>query len=203
MIRINLLPHRQERRRERQRQMVTLLAMVAGLGLLTVILGSTVLSARLENQQGRNNFLRGEIKELDRQIEEIKRVREETAALLSRKQVVESLQSNRSEAVHVLDQLLRVMPEGTYLKTIKQTGQAINLTGVAQSNARVSTLLHNLNESAWLENAELVEIHSAQINDVRAAEFTINVRIRRISTATTGKPLTAAAAAAKAGEAAK
>ena len=199
MIRINLLPHRQERRRERQRQMVTLLAMVAGLGLLTVILGSTVLSARLENQQGRNNFLRNEIKELDRQIEEIKRVREETAALLARKQVVESLQSNRSEAVHVLDQLLRVMPEGTYLKTIKQTGATINLTGVAQSNARVSTLLHNLNESAWLENAELVEIHSAQVNDVRAAEYTINVRIRRVSSAQAKAPATVA----KPGEAAK
>ncbi len=181
MIRINLLPHRQERRRERQRQMVTLLAMVAGLGLLIVILGSTVLSARLENQQGRNNFLRNEIKQLDQEIEEIKRVKEETAALLARKQVVEALQSNRSEAVHVLDQLLRVMPDGTYLRTIKQSGPSINLTGVAQSNARVSTLLHNLNESAWLESAELVEIHSTQVNDVRAAEFSINVHVRRVA----------------------
>lgn len=183
MIRINLLPHRQERRRERQRQMVTLLGMVAGLGLLTVILGSTVLSARLENQQGRNNFLQGEIRELDRQIAEIKRVKEETADLLARKQAVEALQSNRSEAVHVLDQLLRVMPEGTYLKSIRETGQGVSLNGIAQSNGRVSTLLHNLNESAWLENAELVEIHSTTVGDVRAFEFSINVRVHRAGSA--------------------
>jgi type IV pilus assembly protein PilN len=190
VIRINLLPHRQERRRERQRQMVTLLAMIGGLGLLTVVLGHTVLAARLENQQSRNAFLRGQIKELDLQLEEIKRVKEETAALLSRKQVVESLQSNRSEAVHVLDQLLRVMPEGSYLKGVRQVGASINLTGYAQSNARVSTLLHNLNESPWLEGGELVEIHSAMVNDVRVAEFIVNVKIRRVQTA---------AAAAKAG----
>jgi len=183
VIRINLLPHRQERRRERQRQMVTLLAMMAGLGLLTVILGYTVLNARLENQQARNNFLRQQISELDKQIDEIKRVKEETQALLSRKQVVEQLQSNRSEAVHVLDQLLRVMPEGCYLHGIRETGGNINLVGYAQSNARVSTLLHNLNESPWLENGELVEIHSAMVADVRVAEFNINVKVRRVQAA--------------------
>ena len=182
MIRVNLLPHRQERRRARQRQMITLLGMVAGMGLLIIVLGHTILSARLDNQRDRNNFMLAQIKELDQQIEEIHRVKEETAALLARKQVVESLQSNRAEAVHVLDQLLRVVPEGTYFKSIKQTGAAINLTGYAQSNARVSTLLHNLNESPWLENAELVEIHSAQVSDVRAAEFIVNVKVRRVQT---------------------
>ena len=192
MIRINLLPHRQERRRERQRQMVTLLVMVAGLGLLTVFLGYTVLAARIENQESRNNFLRGQISELDKQIAEIKQVKEETQALLSRKQVVESLQANRSEAVHVLDQMLRVMPEGCYLNGIKQAGANINLVGYAQSNARVSTLLHNLNESPWLESAELVEIHSAKVNDVRVAEFNVNVKIRRVKL-----PAAAPAGAAK------
>ena len=192
MIRINLLPHRQERRRERQRQMVTLLVMVAGLGLLTVFLGYTVLAARIENQESRNNFLRGQISELDKQIAEIKQVKEETQALLSRKQVVESLQANRSEAVHVLDQMLRVMPEGCYLNAIKQAGANINLVGYAQSNARVSTLLHNLNESPWLESAELVEIHSARVNDVRVAEFNVNVKIRRVKL-----PAAAPAGAAK------
>jgi type IV pilus assembly protein PilN len=180
VIRVNLLPHRQERRRARQRQMITLLGMVAGMGLLIIVLGHTILSARLENQRDRNTFMLAQIKELDQQIEEIHRVKEETAALLARKQVVESLQSNRAEAVHVLDQLLRVIPEGTYFKSIKQTGAAINLTGYAQSNARVSALLHNLNESPWLENAELVEIHSAQVSDVRAAEFNVNVKVRRV-----------------------
>ena len=193
MIRINLLPHRQERRRERQRQMVTLLGMVAGFSMLTVVLGHTLLSARLDNQQERNKFLRNEIKQLDQQIDEIKRVKEETSALLSRKQVVEQLQSNRSEAVHVLDQLLRVMPEGAYLKSIRQNGANVNLAGYAQSNARVSSLLHNLNESPWLESAELVEIHSAQVNDVRAAEFNINVKIRRVLPGTPDKPATAGA----------
>lgn len=180
MIRINLLPHRQERRRERQRQMITLLAMMAGLALLTVILGYTILNAKLENQQARNAFLHSEIASLDKQIDEIKRVKDETQALIARKQVVEQLQSNRSEAVHVLDQLLRVMPEGCYLHGMRQTGASINLTGYAQSNARVSTLLHNLNESPWLESGELVEIRSAMVSDVRVAEFNINVKVRRV-----------------------
>ena len=192
MIRINLLPHRQERRRERQRQMVTLLGMVAGLGLLTVILGHTLLAAHLESQLARNEFLRAQIKDLDKEIEEIKQVKAETAALLSRKQVVESLQSNRSEAVHVLDQLLRVIPEGAYLKSIRQSGNAINLAGYAQSNARVSTLLHNLNESPWLEGGSLVEIHSAQVGDVRVAEFNINVKIRRVAASAAGSTPAAA-----------
>jgi type IV pilus assembly protein PilN len=195
VIRINLLPHRQERRRERQRQMVTLLAMVAGMGLLTVILGHTVLAARLENQHSRNNFLHTEIAELDKQIDEIRRVKEETQALVSRKQVVESLQSNRSEAVHVLDQMLRVMPEGCYLRSIKQTGNAINLLGYAQSNARVSTLLHNLNESPWLEGGELVEIHSAIVNEVRVADFNVNVKIRRVKAQPAGATAKSASAA--------
>ena len=179
MIRINLLPYRQEKRRQRQRQMVVLCAMTAGLAALTVMLVYTILNTWIEGQESRNSFLKAENAKLDQQIDEIKRVKEETAALLARKQVVESLQSNRSEAVHILDQLLRVLPEGTYLKSIHQTGTAINLTGYAQSNARVSTLLRNLDDSPWLEGAELVEIRSATVNNVRASEFNVNVKVKR------------------------
>ena len=192
MIRINLLPHRQIKRSQRQRQMLLLAGMTAGLGALVVGVVHTALSNEIENQNGRNRLMAEEISKLDKQIEEIRKVKEETAALLSRKQVVEGLQSNRSEAVKVLDQLLRVMPEGTYLKSIKQQGTVVNLTGLAQSNARVSSLMRNLEDSKVFETPGLVEIHSAIVGNVRAAEFVLNAKIARekpgAPAQTNGKP---------------
>jgi type IV pilus assembly protein PilN len=123
-----------------------------------------------------------EIDKLDKQIEEIRKIREETASLLAKKQVVEALQSNRSEPVQLLDQLLRQLPEGVYLKTVKQTGPKVNLVGYAQSNARVSTLMRNLGASPYLENPELVEIKavpSPTSPGSRVNEFSMNISIKR------------------------
>ena len=144
MIRVNLLPHREVRRKARQQQFAILAGITAVIALAIVGLLWTLFNAQVENQKERNKFMTDEIAKLDKQIEEIKRIREETASLLSKKQVVESLQLNRSEPVQLLDQMLRQLPEGLYLKSIKQAGNKINVTGYTQSQARVSLLCETL-----------------------------------------------------------
>jgi type IV pilus assembly protein PilN len=126
-----------------------------------------------------NKFMTDEIAKLDKQIEEIKRIREETASLLSKKQVVESLQLNRSEPVQLLDQMLRQLPEGLYLKSIKQVGNKINVTGFTQSQARVSAFMRNIEASPFLENPNLIEIKAVTVNQVRANEFNLDFFVKR------------------------
>ena len=177
MIRINLLPHREQKRAARKRQFAFLGGAVAVLGLLLVLLVHTVLSAQIENQEARNDFLNKEIKKLDDEIAEIKILKEQTQAMLGRKQVVETLQSNRSAVVYLLDQLVRQLPEGVYLKSIKQNGNDINLQGYAQSNARVATLMRNLESSPWLDAPNLIETKAASVNNLRVSEFSVNVKL--------------------------
>lgn len=184
MIRINLLPHREQKRAARQRQLAFLTGAVAVLGLLLVFMIHSVLGARIENQEARNTFLTGEIKKLDDQIAEIKKLKEQTQAMLARKQVVETLQSNRSAAVYLLDQVVRQLPEGVYLKAIKQTGSDINLQGYAQSNARVATLMRNLESSPWLEAPNLIETKAATVNNLRVSEFSVNIKLTQPKPAT-------------------
>ena len=137
MIRINLLPHRAEKRRARQIQFAALSVISLVLGVLLVGFGHAALSGRISYQERRNEYLKQETAILDKQIAEIKKLREETQSLLERKNVVENLQSTRSDVVHLLDQMLRILPEGVYLKTLKQTGNKINISGYAQTNARI------------------------------------------------------------------
>jgi type IV pilus assembly protein PilN len=182
MIRVNLLPHREEKRKRRQQQF----AVLAGVAALfaVVVAGAVwfVLDRQEDDQHAQVNYMKAEIDKLDKQIEEIRKIREETASLLAKKQVVEGLQSNRSEPVQLLDQLLRQLPEGVYLKQVKQTGAKVNIMGYAQSNARVSTLMRNLGASPYLENPELVEIKAVPSPDKsgnRVNEFNMNISIKR------------------------
>jgi len=182
MIRVNLLPHREEKRKRRQQQFGVLAALVAVLGI--VVAGAVWLFLDQQEQQQKANvaYMKGEIDKLDKQIEEIRKIREETASLLAKKQVVEGLQSNRSEPVQLLDQLLRQLPEGIYLKQIKQAGVKVNVVGYAQSNARVSTLMRNLGASPYLENPELVEIKAVLLDNnpnKRVNEFSMNISVKR------------------------
>ena len=179
MIRINLLPHRELARASRRRQFTVLFGVAVAVGLVTVILGHLVIAARQSNQDARNAFLTEEIAKLDTQIGEIKKIREQTQALLERKQVVETLQSNRTEVVHLFDQMIRVLPDGLYLKSFKQVGNTITISGYTQSSARVSTLMRNLDSSPWFESATLVEIKSATVNNLRANEFVLSVKQSR------------------------
>jgi len=179
MIRINLLPHRELARASRRRQFTVLLGVAVAAGLVAVILGHLVIAARQSNQDARNAFLTAEIAKLDTQIGEIKKIREQTQALLARKQVVETLQSNRTEVVHLFDQMIRLLPDGLYLKSFKQAGDLVTITGYTQSSARVSTLMRTLDDSPWFEAATLVEIKSATVNNLRANEFVLTVKQTR------------------------
>ncbi|MEO8566692.1 MAG: PilN domain-containing protein, partial [Betaproteobacteria bacterium] len=122
--------------------------------------------------------------------------REQTQALLARKQIVETLQSNRTEAVHLLDQLVRQLPDGLYLKSVKQVGSKVTLTGYAQSNARVSTLMRSIESSPWLTAPELIEIKSVPLDRQKVNEFTLSLQMKRpAETPAVGGKVPAAAAA--------
>ena len=206
MVRINLLPHREQKRQARQRQFVSMAIALAVLGVVIVGLVHIIIVARIENQNGRNALLKTEIAKLDDQIKEIDKLREQTAALLARKQIVETLQSNRTEAVHLLDQLARDLPDGVYLKSVKQVGAKVTLVGYAQSNARVSTLMRSIESSPWLTAPELIEIKSVPLDKEKVNEFTLSLQMKRAAVpappAAAPRPAGAKSAAA-AGPAAK
>lgn len=177
MIRINLLPHREFKRKARQQQIAILAGITCVLGVLFVWGGHEVIVEKIEYQNGRNQYLRDQIAILDKQIEEIKNIKQQTQELLVRKGVVETLQANRAHVVHILDQVARLMPEGVYLKSLKQTDQHIHLSGYAQSNAWVSTLMRNLDSSPRFETPLLIEIKVASVNNARLNEFDLNVKL--------------------------
>ena len=177
--RINLLPHREMRRKQQQMQFFIMLGVVLVASAVIWGVVHTYLDGQLTNQQARNSYLDGEIVKLDKEIAEINKLKEQTAALLKRKQVVETLQSNRAEVVHLLDQLIRQLPDGMYLKSIKQTGTKVAISGYTQSQARVSTLMRNLEGSQYLQNANLVEIKAASAGGARINEFTMNIDVVR------------------------
>jgi len=197
MIRINLLPHREEKRRARRQQFYALLGMVGVLAGLIVFLVFTVIGGYIDSQNDKNEFLKKEIAVLNKQIDQIKRLKEQTQALLARKQVIESLQRDRAEATRLLTELARQMPEGVYLRSVKQEGNRVSLGGYAQSNARVSTLMRNFEASPWLEKPQLVEIKAVMVDKRRLNEFSMNVFLRREAAPDAGKPGAKAADAAK------
>lgn len=179
MIRINLLPHREEKRKARRQQFFALAGMIAVLSGLIVFLVHTVIAGYIDGQEQKNAFLKTKIAELDKEIDEIKRLKEQTDALLSRKQVIESLQANRTEVVQVFNELARQTPEGVYVRSLKQTGGKLNILGYAQSSARVSNLMRNLDGSPLLEQPSLVEIRAVTVGNRRVSEFNLNVTITR------------------------
>lgn len=191
-IRINLLPHRQLRRAQQQRVFSVIAVIVAGLGLAVVAIGQVQLINAKNAQDRRNVFLRTEIAKLDKQIAEIKQLRDKTQDLLARKNVVESLQGNRTEAVRLFDELARRLPDGLYLKSVKQSGDKLALSGYAQSSARVSTYMRALGETKLFQDPVLVEVKAAQVGNLRVNEFSMNVKVTHLapqaSAAKQGKP---------------
>lgn len=197
MIRINLLPHREEKRKARRQQFFVLSGMVVVLAGLIVFLVYSIIGGYISNQEERNAFLKKEIALLDKQIAEIKRLQEQTQALLSRKQIIESLQGDRAEAVHLLNELVKQVPEGIYLKSLKQTGRAIQMVGYTQSNARVSTLMRNLEASPWIEQPKLLEIKAVTLDKQRVSEFSLNATMTRAPAAVVEKAAAPAGGARK------
>lgn len=204
MVRINLLPHREEKRKQRRAAFLRLLALSAVLGLAGAVAYAGFIGAKISNQNQRNEFIRAENTKLDGRIKEIATLRQEIEALKARQQAVEDLQSDRNQPVYLMDELVKQVPEGVYLRALKQDNQRVAISGYAQSNERVSELLRNLgNNSPWLERPDLIEIRSANVGQGKDAkrvfDFTVNVGIKRPrdkDQAATGSPVGAAAAAA-------
>jgi type IV pilus assembly protein PilN len=182
MIRINLLPWREARRNEQRKHLGVLSGMVSVLALLIVGAVHLTIAGYISAQNDRNEFLKKENARLDKEIDEIKKLKSEIAALLARKQVIERLQTDRAQAVYLLQELVQQTPDGIYLKSIKQTGLKVLLTGYAQSNSRVSTLMRNFGASPYLENPDLVEIKAVTVNKKRVSEFTMNVSLKQVKT---------------------
>lgn len=179
-VRVNLLPHREERRKRARTHFAMLAGMTAVLGLAIVGAVYLVNEGSINEQKERNAFMKSEIAKLDKEIDEIKKLKDEIAALLARKQVIETLQSDRAQTVYLLDELVRQMPEGVFLRTVKQKGLGIDVVGYAQSNARVSALMRNIESSPWLANPNLVEIKATNIGKMRVSEFNLKFALKRV-----------------------
>ena len=178
-VRVNLLPHREERRKRARQHFIVLAGGTAVIGLLLVGAMHTFYQRQIDAQTDRNAFLKGEIAKLDQEIAEIDSLKSEIAALLARKQVIETLQRDRAQTVRLLDELVRQMPEGVYVKQIAQKGLRVDIVGYAQSNARVSTLMRNIDSSPWLERPVLVEVKASTVEKKRVAEFNMFLFLKR------------------------
>jgi len=184
MIRINLLPHREAKRKQKQAAFVALLALGGVLGAIVVMLVGAYNASQISVQNQRNDVLKKASAELDKKIGEITNLKEEIAALQARQQAVEDLQGDRNQPVHLLDELVRQTPEGVHLKSVRQSGQRVILTGNAQSQERVAELLRNLSSgSPWLQNPDLTEVRAISLTQGKTArkvvEFTLGVSIKR------------------------
>ena len=184
MIRINLLPHREAKRKQKQAAFVAMLVLGGLLGAAVVLLVGGWNASRIAIQEQRNSVLKLENAELDKKIKDIATLKEEINALKSRQQAVEDLQGDRNQPVYLFDELVRQTPDGVYLKGFEQQGQRVSLNGYAQSQERVAELLRNLsNNSPWLERPELTEVKAATLTQDKVArkavEFTLAVAIKR------------------------
>ena len=177
--RVNLLPHREERRKRARSHFFVVAGGTAIVGALIVGLMHTYYAEKIDTQERRNQFLKSEISKLDKEIAEINKLKDEIRALLARKQIIETLQADRAQTVHLLDDLVKRMPEGVYLKSLSQRGMRVSLLGYAQSNARVSTLMRNIEASPWLEKPQLLEIKAVIVDKRRLNEFSLNASLKR------------------------
>jgi len=206
MIRINLLPHREMRRERRKKEFLSLAGLTAAAGAAIALAVALGINGQLEVQQARNNFIKRENAKLDEQIKEIAQLKQEIEALRARQEAVETLQHDRTVPVHVLDEIVKHVPEGVQLRQLKQRDRKVTLSGYAQSNDRVSSLLRSLaHETPWLERPELVEIKAVTLGKPdprdkskegrRAYEFSLNALVRMPLAEEPAKPARPVAAA--------
>lgn len=185
MILINLLPHREEKRKRRKTAFFVGLGVSALVGLGIAAVGYAVLMQLTSDQQGRNQYLKAEIDRLEIQIKDIANLRSEIESLKARQKAVEDLQTDRNTPVHLLNELAKHTPEGVYLTSIRQAGQVVTINGIAQTNERVSEFLRNTARSSeWLERPELVEIRLANLTtnnreQKRLFDFSMRVSIKQ------------------------
>lgn len=172
---INLLPWREERRRERNRK---LLVACVGAWICTVLVGFLVVSywsGRIDHQNARNSYLQKEISKLSEVIKEIETLKDKRNAIIDRMEVIQSLQSNRAQIVHVFDDLVRKLPSGVYLDQLNKSGKNISMVGSAQSNGRISALMRNLDSSDWFDNASLQVVDLVDQEGIAVSKFDLRV----------------------------
>jgi type IV pilus assembly protein PilN len=173
MAKINLLPWREELRKQKQREFGFMAGGSAVIAALVVLLAHLHISGLIDNQNQRNAFLENEIKILDQRIGRIKELEQLKANLLARMNVIQELQRSRPESVHLMDEMVRTLPDGIYLKKFVQKGKALTMEGVAQSNARVSDYMRNIDSSLWLTGPRLDVIKTSEVERRRIANFTL------------------------------
>lgn len=192
MILINLLPHRETARKQKREVFFATMGLAALVGILICVIVYSWVMAQIESQREKNTFLKTEVASLDVQIKEIATLQAEIAALRARQNAVEDLQGNRNLPVDLLSELVRQLPDGVYINSMKQDNQTVTIAGVAQSNERVSELLRNFsNNSPWLTKPELVEITASTLTlsprDLRrVSNFSIRVTLKRSTGVTAG-----------------
>ena len=179
MSKINLLPWRAERRKLRQKQFYTALGLSAFVAILAVVGVIKYFDSLLDNQNQRNAYLQNEITILDEKIKEIEALDRKKASLLQRKQVIEELQASRSQMVHLFDELVRTIPEGVRLGSIKQAGTVLTLEGVTQSNARVSSYMRALEKSGWMGDPDLNIIEAKGQEKGMPYQFLLRVTMKQ------------------------
>lgn len=203
MIRVNLLPWREERRKARRQQFFALAGLVAVLAGAIWFAGFVLLNGYVATQEEKNKFLQNEIAALDKDIAEIKRLKEQMDDLVKRKEGIDKLQTDRALTVRLFNELIRMVPEGVYIKTLKQSGATLSLTGHAQSNARISTLMRNIEESPITSRPVLGEIKLANIGGRQVFEFSLKATLaaKQPAAVEAPKPAPAPNPAAKEGKA--
>ena len=179
MTRINLLPWRLERRKLREREFYGMLGMAAIAGIAAVLAWMLWMGSQIDRQNGRNTYLQAQIKQLDAQIAEIKDLEKTRDHLLARKQIIEQLQANRSQMVHLFDELVKTIPDTVRLDGLVQNGESLHLDGVAQSNASVATYLRNLEASPWLTGTDLKKTENKAADSSLPYVFSIDLKLTK------------------------
>jgi type IV pilus assembly protein PilN len=179
MIRINLLPHREEKRRFKRQQFFASAGLVVVLAAAIAGLGWSVIAGYIGAQKEKNEFLTREIATLDKQIAQIKDLQAKIRLQVARKEIIESLQRDRAEPVNLLNELAKQTPDGVYLKSFKQAGTTVSLDGYSQSNARVSTFMRNIESSATFQQPRLIETKAATVSGRRLQEFKLTAVVTR------------------------
>jgi type IV pilus assembly protein PilN len=177
MARINLLPWREARREELKRAFLSILGLVAAAGVVLVMLGDRVVNSQIDGQKARNDYVTQNIRELDKQVEEIKDLQRKRNQLIERMRVIQELQGNRPIIVRVLDQLVRTVPDGVFYTNVTARGIDLNVKGVAESNNRVSSLMRRLDASDWLKEPNLDAVRAAPTYGDQANTFDLSVKV--------------------------
>ena len=179
MIYINLLPWREQRRAERRKQFYATLGVAALVGAGLVFGAQAYVNLLIDHQDTRNQMLQTEIRALDRQIARIQKLDQQRQAVIDRIEVIQTLQASRPEAVHLFDQMVRTLPEGTFFRELRQEGERIRLVGLAESNARISALMRRFEDSPWLEEPALQIIETRQEGPLQVRDFRLEAEQTR------------------------